>query len=124
MPPPSGADTGDRADADQPVDLAHLRAMTLGDPALEREVLGLFASQARGLMTRLSAHPDDAAALAHTVKGSARAIGAFAVADAAAVLETELRANRRIDAAALTRLDREVGRVLRAITAMLERRGQ
>lgn len=123
MPPPSGAAADDRADAGEPIDLAHLRAMTLGDPALEREVLGLFVTQTKGLMSRLAAHPDDAAALAHTVKGSARAIGAFAVADAAGVLEAELRAASRCADAALTRLDREVGRALRAITALLEPRG-
>ena len=34
--------------------------------------------------------PADASALAHTLKGSARAIGAFAVADAAARLEAAI----------------------------------
>ncbi|MGB3864985.1 MAG: hypothetical protein WBA29_05085, partial [Xanthobacteraceae bacterium] len=66
MPPPSGAATDDRAATDQPIDVVHLRAMTLADPALEREVLGLFVTQTSALMTQLAAHPDDAAALAHT----------------------------------------------------------
>jgi HPt (histidine-containing phosphotransfer) domain-containing protein len=81
-----------------PIDPAHLAKMTLGDRALEREVLTLFAAQAASLMATLAAWPADAAALAHTLKGSARAIGAFAVADAAAELEDALR--RGDDAAA------------------------
>jgi HPt (histidine-containing phosphotransfer) domain-containing protein len=39
---------------------------------------------------KLAALPADSSVLAHTLKGSARAIGAFAVADAAARLETAM----------------------------------
>jgi HPt (histidine-containing phosphotransfer) domain-containing protein len=74
----------------EPIDDAHLAAMTLGDQALEREVLGLFAAQSASLIAMLLAWPADAAALAHALKGSARAIGAFAVADAAADFEDAL----------------------------------
>ena len=73
---------------DGPIDIAHLRRMTLGDEALEREVLGMFSAQASRLVKSLAANPVDAGALAHTLKGSARAVGAFAVGDAAAHLET------------------------------------
>jgi len=72
---------------DGPIDFAHLRRMTLGDDALEREVLKLFSAQAANLAGMLASLPGDAGALAHTLKGSARAIGAFGVADAAARLE-------------------------------------
>jgi len=75
----------------EPIDEAHLAKMTLGDRALEQEVLTLFSAQSASLMAMLSAWPADAAALAHTLKGSARAIGAFAVADAAADFEDALR---------------------------------
>jgi HPt (histidine-containing phosphotransfer) domain-containing protein len=77
---------------DGPIDLSHLRRMTLGDSALEREVLTMFSAQASRLAGALAAKPADAPALAHTLKGSARAIGAFAVADAAADLEALIRA--------------------------------
>ncbi|MBB5047571.1 HPt (histidine-containing phosphotransfer) domain-containing protein [Rhodopseudomonas rhenobacensis] len=73
-----------------PIDHQHLQRMTLGDEALEREVLALFIAQAKGLIARLTEWPDDAAALAHKLKGSARGIGAFTVADAASELETVL----------------------------------
>jgi HPt (histidine-containing phosphotransfer) domain-containing protein len=76
---------------DEAIDLAHLKRMTLGEPALEDEVLALFAAQSGDLMRRLNALPADAEALAHTLKGSARAIGAFRVADAALGVEAALR---------------------------------
>jgi len=66
---------------DGPIDFEHLGRMTLGDAILEHEVLAMFAAQAVGLMRAL-------AILAHKLKGSARAIGAFQVADAAGWLET------------------------------------
>ncbi len=73
------------------IDQAHLERMTLGDVALEREVLRMFSAQAASVVALLASWPADAAALAHTLKGSARAIGAFAVADAAGDLEDALR---------------------------------
>jgi HPt (histidine-containing phosphotransfer) domain-containing protein len=76
---------------DGPIDIAHLRRMTLGNASLEREVLTMFSAQASGLSGALANLPSDAGALAHTLKGSARAIGAFAVADAASHLEVLLR---------------------------------
>lgn len=75
---------------DGPIDFEHLKRMTLGDTGLEREVLAMFSGQSASLLGALAALPADTAALAHTLKGSARAIGAFAVADAAARLETAI----------------------------------
>src|SRR3981081_1402058 len=72
---------------DGPIDFQHLKRMTLGDAGLEQEVLAMFAAQSASLVGTLSTMPANAPALAHTLKGSARAIGAFAVADAAARLE-------------------------------------
>ena len=76
---------------DGPIDLAHLARMTLGDAALERQVLGMFASQAISLVDKLAVLPAEAGALAHTLKGSARAIGAFRVAECAEALEVAIR---------------------------------
>ena len=75
---------------DAPIDFEHLSRMTLGDPALESEVLTMFAAQSARLLDELAALPPGAGALAHTLKGSARAIGAFAVAEAAGRLEAAL----------------------------------
>ena len=75
---------------DGPIDVEHLRRMTLGDISLEHEVLAMFAAQSAKLLDTLATLPAEAGALAHTLKGSSRAIGAFAVAEAAARLETTL----------------------------------
>ncbi len=75
---------------DGPIDFTHLQRMTLGDAGLEQEVLAMFAAQAAKLVGVLATIPADASMLAHTLRGSARAIGAFGVADAAARLETVL----------------------------------
>jgi HPt (histidine-containing phosphotransfer) domain-containing protein len=70
------------------IDLAHLARMTLGDSNLEAEVLGLFQRQAELLLARMtSAPPAATAAFAHTLKGSARGIGAWRVAAAAQAVE-------------------------------------
>lgn len=79
---------------DASIDMDHLRRMTMGDSAVEREVLAMFAAQAAELVERLAAAPADADRLAHTLKGSARAIGAFRVAEAAADLELALRSEQ------------------------------
>ena len=76
---------------DGPIDTEHLQRMTLGDASLEREVLAMFSGQAIGLMRELAAPTSDRRALVHTLKGSARAIGAFRVAEAAEFLEAVLR---------------------------------
>ena len=73
---------------DRPIDLVHLARTTLGDRGLEREVLQLFDRQSTLLIARMrSAAPAGIVTLAHTLKGSARGIGAWRVARAADALE-------------------------------------
>jgi FOG: HPt domain len=65
-----------------PVDIVHLSRYTLGDKSLEREVLGLFAAEARqriDAFTRARSEKEWQMA-AHTLKGSSRAVGAWRVA--------------------------------------------
>jgi HPt (histidine-containing phosphotransfer) domain-containing protein len=70
------------------IDQVHLERMTLGDRSLEREVLELFARQTAMTLERIAGSgPACAAAAAHTLKGSARGIGAWRVAEAAERLE-------------------------------------
>jgi HPt (histidine-containing phosphotransfer) domain-containing protein len=73
----------------RPVDLVHLARQTLGDEALEREVLGLFVSQSEIFLERLrgAKSADTWRMAAHTIKGSARNIGAWGLADAAFAAE-------------------------------------
>lgn len=73
---------------DAPIDRAHLLRMTLGDTKLENEVLHLFVRQADMLLARMQG--GDAAriaALAHTLDGSARGIGAWRISRAAQAVE-------------------------------------
>jgi HPt (histidine-containing phosphotransfer) domain-containing protein len=70
------------------IDEVHLQRMTLGDRSLEREVLKIFARQTILTLERIAGvGPARAAAAAHTLKGSARGIGAWRVAQAAERLE-------------------------------------
>ena len=105
---------------DGPIDFEHLSRMTLGDAGLEQEVLAMFVAQSTTLVSTLAALPADASALAHTLKGSARAIGAFAVGDAAARLEAAIA--RGFDtSAALVELGETVAQARAAIEAVLRR---
>jgi HPt (histidine-containing phosphotransfer) domain-containing protein len=105
---------------DGPIDGAHLDRMTLGDASLEREVLAMFSGQAVGLIARLASLPSDIMALAHTLKGSARAIGAFRVADAAEGLEAAIR-HGDDPAQALAGVKDAVAEARTAIDAILRR---
>jgi HPt (histidine-containing phosphotransfer) domain-containing protein len=114
---------------DGPIDSTHLDRMTLGDASLEREVLAMFSGQAVGLIDRLAessaaksseTKSREALALAHTLKGSARAIGAFRVADAAEGLEAAIR-HGDDPGRALARLKDAVAEARTAIDAILRR---
>jgi HPt (histidine-containing phosphotransfer) domain-containing protein len=105
---------------DGPIDFEHLKRMTLGDAGLEREVLAMFSAQSAKLMATLAAMPADAAALAHKLKGSARAIGAFGVADAADRLEAALASSAN-PSRPLTELGDAVATARTAIDAILRR---
>lgn len=74
---------------ERPIDLVHLARQTLGDRALEREVLDLFVLQARSVLDQLALARDQRQRmeLAHTLKGSARSVGAWRVAGAAEICE-------------------------------------
>jgi len=113
LSPPLGADNG-------PIDLTHLRRMTLGDAALEREVLAIFISQSDHLMGALKKLPAEADALAHTLTGAARAIGASRVADCAAALQCAIRQGGDRQAS-LHALGEAVADARMAIAAMLQK---
>ena len=105
---------------DGPIDFEHLSRITLGDPALECEVLEMFVAQSAKLLDRIAGLPPEAGNLTHTLKGSARAIGAFAVAEAASRLEAAL-GEAGGAAAALDRLHEAVTEARGAIEAFLGR---
>ena len=105
---------------DGPIDIEHLQRMTLSDAGLEREVLAMFSAQAIKLIGTLATLPSDAGALAHTLKGSARAIGAFGVADAAGHLEAAMQ-NGDDPSEALTELNDAVAQARTAIDTIMRR---
>jgi len=78
------------------IDLVHLSRQTFGERDLEAELLRLFDRQSRQIVDRLTEGPVTEARwradLAHTLKGSARAVGAFGVAAAAEAYELDARA--------------------------------
>ena len=102
------------------LDLDHLERMTFGEKALEREVLEMFVAQSARLLEALATLPAETPALAHTLKGSARAIGAFKVAGCAATLETAGQGGQGSDAA-LAALRDAVAEARAAIEARLGR---
>jgi len=76
----------------RPVDLVHLATYTGGDATLNAEVLRLFVDQVAMLMRQLQTVLETRdqkswREITHSIKGAARGIGAFALADAAAVAE-------------------------------------
>jgi HPt (histidine-containing phosphotransfer) domain-containing protein len=87
-PVPDGSSAPAPVSLERPIDLVHLARMTLGDRSLEREVLQLFDRQTAMLVSRIREGSRCAvAALAHTLKGSARGIGAGRVAGTAEAVE-------------------------------------
>ncbi len=91
----------------RPIDLVHLSRQTLGDRALEQEVLGMFVQQLVAAREDL-ASADEAGRrmIAHTLKGTARGIGAFKLGDCAAAIE-----DRPADKALISRLSRLIDEV-------------
>lgn len=107
------------------LDLVHLSHQTLGDSALEAELLALFTRQAGQIADRLAAPsaPGDHIAradLAHTLKGSARAVGAFAVGDAADAYEAAARSSAGA-ASVWPRLEAAIAAVRAEIALLLGR---
>jgi HPt (histidine-containing phosphotransfer) domain-containing protein len=110
------------------LDLVHLSRQTCGDGALECELLTSFERQASLILARLQASQSAAigfkADLAHTLKGSARAIGALGVAQKAGEYEEALKQN--CSAQMAQRLEQElfdeVGSACRVIAGLLSDR--
>jgi HPt (histidine-containing phosphotransfer) domain-containing protein len=70
--------------SDEAVDFDYLEGFAAGDMQVVTEVLALFQGQAEGWIPRIKrADAADWRDLAHTIKGSARGIGASALGEAA-----------------------------------------
>jgi HPt (histidine-containing phosphotransfer) domain-containing protein len=77
-----------RRDLTGAVDFAHLETYAAGDAVVIEEVLALFREQAAMWIRLLDPASEGWRDAAHTLKGSALGVGAFALADACAAAET------------------------------------
>lgn len=83
-----------------PIDYDHLNRYVAGDVALTREIFGLFQHQVEMWGRGLTADADDEvwASVTHSLKGSAKAVGALALAHYCEAAEAMVGAGRRMGA--------------------------
>jgi len=107
-----------------PVDIDHLNRYTGGDVGLNAEILRLFDGQCREMLPALEALAQAGAdakrakEIAHTLKGAARGVGAFGLADAAQAAESATN-DRLALIAAVEQIRTRSGAVLAFIEAFL-----
>ena len=91
----------------RPLDLVHLARQTGGDRALENEILQLFRQQIGLCASQLRMTAGrERKLIAHTIKGSARAVGAFGLSRIAAQIE-----DAPSDAKLVAAVEAEVARI-------------
>ncbi len=99
----------------RPIDLVHLARQTSGNRGLETEVLGLLMRHLELFDHRLEiAGEDECRFIAHALKGTARNIGAFPLADAAQRFESSA-----LDDAAVAVLRAELHATARFVRSLL-----
>jgi len=98
------------------IDFAHLNQYVGGDPVLTREVFGLFRNQVEIWGKSLNADADDDLwyNVLHSLKGSARAVGAMGLAEACEKAESLQGDDRRPGAreVAVETLESRISQVL------------
>ena len=86
----------------------------MGDRALETEILCMFGKQmSHARVSIAKANADERKRLAHTIKGTARSVGAFAVAEVAERIE-----KAPLNSGLISDLGDEIAHVLDAIAAL------
>jgi HPt (histidine-containing phosphotransfer) domain-containing protein len=100
----------------QILDREHLAQYTMGDPQLAAEIVGLFLTQmpATLALLRSAANPREWRLAAHTLKGSAMAVGAMRIARIAEDLEHCGGLRSKVRQQLLAALDGEVAAVREA----------
>jgi HPt (histidine-containing phosphotransfer) domain-containing protein len=72
----------------RPLDLAHLYQQTMGNRALQLEILDMFCKQINSTIAAFAkADASERRRLAHALKGTGRSVGAFVLADIAEQIE-------------------------------------
>ena len=101
------------------IDFAHLNQYVDGDPDLTREVFGLFRNQVEMWGRGLMADADDElwASVTHSLKGSARAVGAMGLAEVCEKAESLIGDDRRPGAreVAVESIETKISQVLNEI---------
>lgn len=89
----------------KPLDLVHLGNQTMGDEALESEILSIFVAQSEIYLKMILNSCDTPTRIraAHSLKGASRSIGAFDLAELAACAE---KYNHNVHAELQAELDR------------------
>ncbi len=105
-----------------PIDMEHLSQYTANDPAITREVLGLFRDQAADWLAALRDAEDMAAwrATVHKMKGGARGVGAGELADLALEAESLDAMESALRVELLEKLDHATSRATRYAAQVLE----
>jgi HPt (histidine-containing phosphotransfer) domain-containing protein len=105
--------TCEQVGTQKPVDLVYLSSQTMGDRNLEREILGMFASQLPEYVLALQngKSADEIFAAAHMLKGAARSVGAEGLAKIAKEFEEN-------SDTAITQLQEEARKVQDYIAAL------
>lgn len=87
-------------DSEPEIDFDHLNQYVGGDASLTKEIFGLFKNQVDIWAKQLQADANDDiwAAVTHSLKGSARAIGAMKLAQACETAEAIIGESRRLSA--------------------------
>jgi HPt (histidine-containing phosphotransfer) domain-containing protein len=99
----------------QAIDRGKLSEQTFGDLEIRREVLGMFRAELPSLLHALAATDGGPRSeVAHRLKGSALAIGATALAEAAAALDADPAAAGLLEA-----VEHSAAAVSRDIEALL-----
>jgi HPt (histidine-containing phosphotransfer) domain-containing protein len=101
------------------IDFDHLNQYVSGDPELTREIFGLFRNQVEMWGRGLTADADDEiwSSVTHSLKGSARAVGAVGLAEACEKAEDLVGDDRRPGAreVAVEALEARISQVLSEI---------
>jgi HPt (histidine-containing phosphotransfer) domain-containing protein len=115
-----GSRVPDAPDAGREIDLRHLARYTLGNRALEAEVLALFAAQLPHTIAALRAAQCEKAwrVAAHTLKGSARAVGAWRLAELAQEAEHAPEVGAAVEQKVVAAIEAAAGEAQRFIAAL------
>ena len=113
--------------AERPIDLDHLNRYTGGDRGLNEEILKLFEDQCAVTLAQLEALAKEDGAggkiwhqLTHTLKGAARGVGAFGLAEIAAEAE-KIPTDRGVAMEIVHRLKNKVCAVQLFVDQLLKR---